>query len=481
MSRSLYASKKWAFCFFCLFWLYSFQAVFAAPHKAEDHHKSHHVAHPARSSTPKNPFKTPFDTDSSDEDITPADDGPTSDRSPGLGIEFEASSLELECKVCKAADTFSSKGKEISGHTNKYWSLTVDTTTNSAGRVKGEYILNGKEIKLGAGTAVTAAENVEKDLVKWNQYATMPGNSFSLLDPVNNECKTWKVTEPPRRDAYKQLRWQVQATAPMPLSGINALMERAKTSLVLNDPLLPSTKSFLEPLVWVNSEFFQNSPQGNTPTGVNKDTLGFFSLILSYVKPNMHISDAKIAFKPRSPIMPRTDFVTMYNDVKSNIKGTDLYGLVLTLLCFQNYEEYIDLKEPKLRSEAIPKLTFEIEGDSRLSGFPAKTSFTVQEWMEGLQGTGAMTKKVNQALNKADPKSKRKDTDPVNLVAVFDRWYDGQIGAYGSAVEHVYGNDKQLAPLFEFRNLGGLKYDEFKTRVSKIEQRVIYYHKNHGS
>ena len=116
-----------------------------------------------------------------------------------------------------------------------------------------------------------------------------------------------------------------------------------------------------------------------------------------------------------------------------------------------------------------------------MSGFPAKTSFTVQEWMEGLQGTGAMTKRVNQALNKADPKSKRKDTDPVDLVAVFDRWYDGQIGAYGSAVEHVYGNEKKLAPLFEFRNLEGILYEKFKTKVSQIEERVIYYHKKYAS
>ena len=166
MSHSLSASKKRALYVFWLFWLCSLQAVFAAPHKPEDHGKSHHVAHPARSSTPENPFKTPFDTDSSDEDITPTDDGPTSDRSPGLGIELEASGFVLECKSCKAVGTFASKGKAISGHVGKHWSLTVDTTGEGAGRVNGEYILNGKEIKLGAGTATTAAENIQKDLVR---------------------------------------------------------------------------------------------------------------------------------------------------------------------------------------------------------------------------------------------------------------------------------------------------------------------------
>ncbi|PYI09722.1 hypothetical protein BO78DRAFT_427094 [Aspergillus sclerotiicarbonarius CBS 121057] len=457
MSHSLYASKTLALYVFCLFSLFSFQLVFAAAHK------SHHVAHHAQKATPtpENPFKTPFDTDSStdssDEDITPTDDGPTPDRSPGLGIEFETSSLELHSSTCKLEGTLASKGKEISGHTNTYWSLTVDTTAEVDGKVKGEYILNGKEIKLGAGTAAPAAENVQKDLVKWKPHATMSGNSFDLLDPVSNECKTWKVYAPSSSDGYQRLVWQVQATAPMPLAGLYALFELAKTSPRGTDPLLAEGERHLNRMVWVNSEFFQNSPQGNAATGVNTNTLAFLSLIVSYVK-STNILGESIKF--RSAIMPRTDFVTIYDAVKSNIQG-NLYELVLALLCFRNYEDEVELdsvwcdgtlKEPKLLPRKSEELTFQIQGKSPLSNFKDRTSFTLQDWMEGLQGTGTMAKNVNEALKKTT-------TAPVDLMAVFDRWYDGQIGAYGSIQEHLYGNSKQSVPLFEFRNLEPIKAD----------------------
>lgn len=87
-------------------------------------------------------------------------------------------------------------------------------------------------------------------------------------------------------------------------------------------------------MVWVNKDFFQSAP--NNMCEVDDDVLGFFSLLLSYVKPN-ELRDPGDSPKHMSTIMPRTDFVTIYNDVKAKIQG-DLYELARVLLCYRNIE-----------------------------------------------------------------------------------------------------------------------------------------------
>lgn len=145
-----------ALCSTWIFLFSTFQAISAAPAK------------------PGNPFKdpkNPFDEDNSDVEVLSDDskhfgDGPTSDRSPGIGVEFESSQFVFVNKECKKEPTFASKGKDIDGRAGKDWSLTVDTTENMAGHLTGEYILNGKTIKLGSGRAKQAATEVKKDLVR---------------------------------------------------------------------------------------------------------------------------------------------------------------------------------------------------------------------------------------------------------------------------------------------------------------------------
>lgn len=90
-------------------------------------------------------------------------------------------------------------------------------------------------------------------------------------------------------------------------------------------------------MVWVNKYFFQSEPEGNRPEDIGDDALGFFSLIVSYVKTNAKGRNTAHSPKSLSPIMPRTDFLTMYNDINCGING-DLYELVKKLLCYKNGE-----------------------------------------------------------------------------------------------------------------------------------------------
>ena len=85
-------------------------------------------------------------------------------------MEFETNSLTFSNDNCPLNDDFRSKAKEISGRKDKnnHWALTVDTTITAEGNVHltGEYILNGKSIKLGTQDAGKAAQAVSDDLVR---------------------------------------------------------------------------------------------------------------------------------------------------------------------------------------------------------------------------------------------------------------------------------------------------------------------------
>ena len=158
--RSL--ATQLALCLFSLLFLTSFKRVSAAPTGVESLGNDYHSSSPLVERADKGKGKL--------DSITPTNDGGTSDKSPGIGIEFEANNLIFANKKCPLNDAYKSKAKEIKGRKDEkdHWALTVDTTSTSEGNVNlsGEYILNGKKIKLGTGDAGKAAQDVSKDLVR---------------------------------------------------------------------------------------------------------------------------------------------------------------------------------------------------------------------------------------------------------------------------------------------------------------------------
>lgn len=92
-------------------------------------------------------------------------DGPTQDKSAGLGIELECSKFLFQSETANEKVTFASKGKLFGKRKGTNWTLTADTTPAMAGVITAEYILDGTQIKIGAGTATKAIEEVVKDIV----------------------------------------------------------------------------------------------------------------------------------------------------------------------------------------------------------------------------------------------------------------------------------------------------------------------------
>ena len=99
-------------------------------------------------------------------DETPTLDGPTSDNSAGIGVEFESSYVLFNSPGCTPTQTWQAKGKQVGGRSGNDWQLTADTTQVIAGRLTAEYILNGKTIKIGTGAASAAAAAVSSDIVR---------------------------------------------------------------------------------------------------------------------------------------------------------------------------------------------------------------------------------------------------------------------------------------------------------------------------
>ena len=109
-------------------------------------------------------------------------DGPTSDQSAGIGVEFESGEVLFQPKgTCTKAQIDVSKGALVDQRQGTNWMLTTDTTVSDSGRLTAEYILNGKLIKIGSGDAATAATAVANDIVSFDKTSKY---SDSLTIPL---------------------------------------------------------------------------------------------------------------------------------------------------------------------------------------------------------------------------------------------------------------------------------------------------------
>ena len=96
--------------------------------------------------------------------LTPIMDGPTSDKSAGLGVEFETTGLRFESKSCSPLDTNQAKGQVVDKREGTNWRLTADVLDK--GLLSAEYIIDGEKVKLGSGAAATAATAISNDIVR---------------------------------------------------------------------------------------------------------------------------------------------------------------------------------------------------------------------------------------------------------------------------------------------------------------------------
>lgn len=136
-----------------------------------------------------------------------------------------------------------------------------------------------------------------------------------------------------------KLKWGPQVTAPMPLEAVQDLISAAMDG-GQGSPLL-SIKKPGRGLVMVTKDFFKTKPGGISSDDVKEDVLGFFSLVLSYAK-GAEILDEEQSPKDITNIMPRSDFKTIFDQVKQAVPAQQLYDIVKALACFENKDTSIE-------------------------------------------------------------------------------------------------------------------------------------------
>lgn len=86
-------------------------------------------------------------------------------------------------------------------------------------------------------------------------------------------------------------------------------------------------------LIVVTQDYFQSNTNGIDKSKVTDDVLGFCSLVLSYAKAASNALQPDMSPKLFLSFMPRTEFNTIYQQVKSKIQG-DLFTLFDSLACY---------------------------------------------------------------------------------------------------------------------------------------------------
>ncbi|KAI0427511.1 hypothetical protein F5Y09DRAFT_344619 [Xylaria sp. FL1042] len=386
----------------------------------------------------------------------------TADLSPGIGAEFETGTFYLVGNPqCTYQQTDQLKGRVLGGRKGDNWELTVDTTLDMPNRLQAEYILNGQTIKIGQGMAGQAAADIAADLMNWNPSSNSPGMTVEGLDGY-----TWIITpQSVSLGSPANFIWQRQITAPLPLEALNDLIGNTRKDYPFPPKsLLPQQSRRNSKLVYVSTEFFQAFRDG-TPNAPASDVLGFFSLVVSYAKAADSYQSGRSP-KFEIPIMPRNDFQTMFNLIRSGLGSSlssgdsALYNIVKTLSCYKwftdDYDSFLEIDQlycggTIAAPEVGPKmdqLSYQLTGGA----INPPPSFTIKEWMDDLQA------------NRGD------------RMSYGDKAYDGQIGGFGDKMEYALGTTR-LVPLFEFRDLGGSVASQFQGLVVQAENEIIGYHR----
>ncbi|CAI6336689.1 unnamed protein product [Periconia digitata] len=401
------------------------------------------------------------------------------DDSPGIGVGLEIRGFEIVNNDPKAKSP-PDKDKALTAvkgaglvvpdqktcGTN--WALTAERVGDDIETLTFQWVIDGKRTKLKDGGDTQDADSlvlpeiwkeIQKSLEDW-----APNENTQVEIKGAEEYGKWTTSKPKVFNTLL-LNPGVQITAPLPLSGIQDLISTAKKGG--KSALLPTTISKLDRFVLIEKKDLKDWYK---PKRIDDDLLGFYSLLLSYVKVASEASAADIGGpKQALPIMPKTSFVTMYkiwadrmeknkqSKRKRGKENTRLYTIVKALAEKKNIQNFdrATFHWPK-DAKSIQYNAVQPGGDCE----PPSNRMTLNvaevnvDWPTKQNDLAAKTLSVNTWINYLDD-----ETRPNDLFATMDKAvYDGQIGALGTRSERNFYLEKELHPLFTFRNLAGESY-----------------------
>ncbi|KAI3327059.1 hypothetical protein HD806DRAFT_531649 [Xylariaceae sp. AK1471] len=378
---------------------------------------------------------------------------PTSDGTVGIGAEFESPFFFLTNSACSEADTDTAKKQVIAGRTGTNFELTADTGAG-AGKLNAEYILDGQNIKVGSGDAARAGAAAAADIIAWQPWN---GDGRNNIDVANSNCNPWSIGGPSKGTKPEDLPWDMQVTAPMPLEALYSLMKEQLADI--NPPernvldgyeTRRAGKSGANNLVVVTQDYFQSNENGIDKSKVSDDVLGFCSLVLSYAKGAEYPLKEGQSPKQLLTFMPRTEFNTIFQQVKSKIPG-DLFALFNSLACYKTEGGQTKVDNDYCSGSVTTPVP--TEKFSKLTFMNSAASVSIKTWIQGIgSGTGAK-----------------------DALSVFDKSIDGSIGGLGTTTEKLF-NSQRSAPLFEFRDLYTPSTAEMEQYMDKVDTAIQSLH-----
>ena len=229
-----------------------------------------------------------------------------------------------------------------------------------------------------------------------------------------------------------------------------------------NSPVMALSPSKLSKLYQVRKEDFTYSKRWPKikESDIDDEFLGFFSLVVSYAKAVGSPYNYDLGPKQTLPIMPRTDFKTMYKafvepkikaqlddgdcglaDIVDSIAGEDVSD---NKFKWGNAEPASPTEGSRHSKRAKSELHKGVMWSTRAQDIKAQ-ELEVGTWLDELQDG----KEVLEAMDE--------------LV------FDGQIGGLGTAMESIGGSSKGY-PIFEFRDIPGVKGDKLESYFEKIDK-----------
>ncbi|KAH6675112.1 hypothetical protein B0J14DRAFT_637790 [Halenospora varia] len=380
---------------------------------------------------------------------------PTSDGTAGIGAEFETPLFYLTNSACSKADTDTAKGQVIAGRTGTNFVLTADTVGN-AGKLHAEYILDGQNIKVGSGDAARAGAAAAADIIAWQPWN---GVDINNIDVANSKCNPWSIGGPGKGTEPEDVQWDAQVTAPMPLEALYSLMKEQladldapERNILCGAETQRTGNPGAENLVVVTQDYFQSNTNGIDMLKVSDDVLGFCSLVLSYAKGANYPLSQDQSPKLMLTFMPRTEFNTIFQQVKSKIPG-DLFTLCNSLACYKTENGNAKVDDDYCSGSTTNPVSNNKFG--RLTFKNSAASVNIKTWIQGIGS----------------------ETGAKDALSVFDESIDGSIGGLNTATEKMY-NSQRSVPLFEFRDLYGTpKTTDFEKFMGDVDTAVQALHK----
>ena len=246
----------------------------------------------------------------------------------------------------------------------------------------------------------------------------------------------------------------------MPMEGVLEVLQDGKNGKQA-DVLINRGQAYNKKIIVVTKDSFKPFLDIRQ-IDINDEFLGFFSLLISYC---VAASEGEPAHGPKRGlnVMPRTNFLTMYNTFARNKLqeqfkfSTSLYDIVRAIAAVEPGPQ-LDISNMKFKWK------------------PSDLRNRVDETWPGKDDdmkSGELT--VKKFLDTLQPLSP--DTPQLDLLMLMDRMVrHGQIGGYGDRMEGVYGSTNRPAPIFEFRDLENVNKANLANRMADFNRQVVELH-----